>query len=76
MNRVSVITTLFNLSFTILIGWYLNVPIDLVFHSTHAFMLVVLSACRYLLRDNRFGGVFCSVVYLIIAISAYFLGSQ
>jgi Ca2+:H+ antiporter len=72
----SIQTALLNTPLVVLVGWGLDVPMDLNFEIFDAVVLILgIVVVGNFLRDgksNYLEGVLCVLVYVIIAISAFF----
>lgn len=75
----SIMTALFNTPLVVMIGWGLGRPMDLNFRQFEAIVLILAIICiGNFLRDqksNYLEGVLCILVYVIIALCAYFYPS-
>jgi len=72
----SIQTALFNTPLVVFVGWGLDVSMDLVFNQFDAAVLILaILVVGGFLRDkksNYLEGALCVLVYVIIAISAFF----
>jgi Ca2+:H+ antiporter len=72
----SIQTALFNTPLVLMVGWALDVRMDLRFETFDAVVLILaILVVGNLLRDgksNYLEGVLCVLVYIIIAISVFF----
>jgi Ca2+:H+ antiporter len=72
----SIQTALFNTPLVVIVAWGLNVPLDLNFEIFDAVVLILaILVVGGFLRDgksNYLEGVLCVLVYMIIAIAAFY----
>ena len=76
----SVQTALFNTPLVVIIGWGLDIPMDLNFQIfDSAVLILAILVVGNMLRDKKsdyLEGVLCVLVYAIIAICAFFYPDQ